>query len=365
MKKILILLVGCLCVSACTDYQANKYYEAAQQQEQQYDWATAEGIYSELLNKFPQSKIAAQANLAMKECIKKKEEIESLSRECDDLVSKKDYERAVNKLEELLKLDMTAGKKEQMQEVLDSTKLQLADVYYAKKGNKNKQKAFALFKEAAEKGNAYAQYSTGFMLQNGQGTKTNYKEAEEWYRKAAEQGEDNAINAVKKIEEARALDIKTADRKSYKIYHLLGKNVSDVLRSTGGNYDEYKESFLDGNSYMCYYFGGQMVGGYRDGFAHYGGYQSDVLYICHNQGSKTIVGVGYRWPHRVMNVSNLPKIQYELPKSFLNLKYESEYGNSVYSVTRIYTIKNEKWRFYTTEDMNDDIRVIGTSIFLQ
>ena len=364
MKKILLLLVCCLFFNACTNYQANKYYEAAQQQEQQYEWEAAEDIYSELLSKFPQSKIATQARAAMEECSKKKEEIEMLSNESNDLIEKKEYEKAVDKIEELLKLDMAAERKEQIQGVLDSTKLQLADVYYAKKGNKNKQKAFALFKETAEKGNAYAQYSTGFMLQNGQGTKINRKEAEEWFRKAAAQGEESAIKEVKKIEEARALDAKTADRKSYKIYHLLGKDVSDVLRSTGGNYEEYKESFLDGHSYMCYYFGGQMIGGYRDGFAHIGGYQSDVLYICHNQGSKKIVGVGYRWPHRVMNISNLPKLQYELPKSFLNLKYESEYGNSVYSVTRIYSVKNEKWRFYTTEDMNDDIRVIGTSIFL-
>jgi tetratricopeptide (TPR) repeat protein len=48
------------------------------------------------------------------------------------------------------------------------------------------------FKIAAEKGYAAAQFNLGLMYEYGQGVSQNYGEALIWYRKAAEQGDENA-----------------------------------------------------------------------------------------------------------------------------------------------------------------------------
>ena len=42
--------------------------------------------------------------------------------------------------------------------------------------------------QAAEQGNAKAQFYLGVMYANGQGVRQDEKQAEYWYRKAAEQG---------------------------------------------------------------------------------------------------------------------------------------------------------------------------------
>ena len=48
-------------------------------------------------------------------------------------------------------------------------------------------------------GFAYAQYNLGVMYDNGQGVQQDYKEAVKWYRKAAEQGHNGAIEALKGV----------------------------------------------------------------------------------------------------------------------------------------------------------------------
>ncbi len=48
--------------------------------------------------------------------------------------------------------------------------------------------AISFFKEAAEQGNAYAQYSLGQMYRQGRGATQDYKQAVSWYQKAAAQG---------------------------------------------------------------------------------------------------------------------------------------------------------------------------------
>jgi TPR repeat protein len=45
--------------------------------------------------------------------------------------------------------------------------------------------ALAHFHEAAERGNATAQYYTGLMYANGQGAEQDYRKAAAWYQKAA------------------------------------------------------------------------------------------------------------------------------------------------------------------------------------
>ena len=48
------------------------------------------------------------------------------------------------------------------------------------------------FRKAAAQGNADAQYNLGVMYSNGQGVKQDYKKAVEWFRKAAAQGNADA-----------------------------------------------------------------------------------------------------------------------------------------------------------------------------
>jgi hypothetical protein len=63
--------------------------------------------------------------------------------------------------------------------------VKLADDLYSKKDYKN---AFYLFSQAALLGDAYSQYSAGWMMQHGEGTEVNYKAATGTYQMAAKQG---------------------------------------------------------------------------------------------------------------------------------------------------------------------------------
>ncbi|HGJ9472111.1 TPA: tetratricopeptide repeat protein [Neisseria gonorrhoeae] len=46
--------------------------------------------------------------------------------------------------------------------------------------------------QAAEQGNAAAQFNLGVMYENGQGVRQDYVQAVQWYRKASEQGDAKA-----------------------------------------------------------------------------------------------------------------------------------------------------------------------------
>jgi TPR repeat protein len=63
------------------------------------------------------------------------------------------------------------------------------DVAYNKH---NYSKAFNIWKRKASQGNAYAQYSLGFLYRRGKGVHQSNKLAVKWYRKAAIQGYSNA-----------------------------------------------------------------------------------------------------------------------------------------------------------------------------
>ena len=58
--------------------------------------------------------------------------------------------------------------------------------------NGDYESAFNMFKQAAEHGNAEAQYNLGKMYQWGRGVERDDAEATRWYRKAADQGHANA-----------------------------------------------------------------------------------------------------------------------------------------------------------------------------
>jgi TPR repeat protein len=48
------------------------------------------------------------------------------------------------------------------------------------------------YRKSAEQGDAYGQFTLGWMHQNGKGVTQDYSEAVKWYRKAAEQGNADA-----------------------------------------------------------------------------------------------------------------------------------------------------------------------------
>ncbi len=58
---------------------------------------------------------------------------------------------------------------------------------------KLKEKLLNLFVTAAEKGDDRAQYSLGYCYYYGYGVKQDYKQAVEWFRKAAEKGNEQAL----------------------------------------------------------------------------------------------------------------------------------------------------------------------------
>jgi len=57
-----------------------------------------------------------------------------------------------------------------------------------------------LFRQAADKGNAQAQYNLGIMYKNGQGVKRDDKEAVKWFQRAADQGHAKAQSNLGVIE---------------------------------------------------------------------------------------------------------------------------------------------------------------------
>jgi TPR repeat protein len=61
---------------------------------------------------------------------------------------------------------------------------------------KNYTAAFKDLKPAAEKGNKDAQYAVGYMYFYGKGTDKDKKSARKWIRKAADQGQPQAVKAL-------------------------------------------------------------------------------------------------------------------------------------------------------------------------
>lgn len=66
----------------------------------------------------------------------------------------------------------------------------LGDYYY--KSKKEFKNAVEWYTKAAEQGDSNAQYNLGICYENGRGVEQNYKKAVEWYTKAAEQGSARA-----------------------------------------------------------------------------------------------------------------------------------------------------------------------------
>ena len=63
------------------------------------------------------------------------------------------------------------------------------------------ERAFEYYEQAADLGLATAQYSLGVMYYKGDGVERDIAKAREWWTKAAAQGNENAINGLKQLDE--------------------------------------------------------------------------------------------------------------------------------------------------------------------
>lgn len=64
------------------------------------------------------------------------------------------------------------------------------------------ERAFALMRAEAELGNPRAQYALGYMYYQGQGVPIDVQQALKWIRKAADQGDPKAIEALTRLASA-------------------------------------------------------------------------------------------------------------------------------------------------------------------
>ena len=67
----------------------------------------------------------------------------------------------------------------------------------------NYEKMMNYFIEAAERGHSEAQYQAGYGYENGIGVPLNVGKAKFWYQKAADQGQTNARNRQKALEDLK------------------------------------------------------------------------------------------------------------------------------------------------------------------
>jgi len=67
--------------------------------------------------------------------------------------------------------------------------------------DKDDMRAVKLYTLAANQGHAGAQYSLGVMYGNGQGVNRSFAKTREWFKKAASQGHEDAIKALKLLDE--------------------------------------------------------------------------------------------------------------------------------------------------------------------
>ena len=90
-----------------------------------------------------------------------------------------------------------------------------ANKEFAKKEQKKKKKVFRLMKHAAEGGLAASQSTLGFLYMNGYGVLPDYQKGMEWFRKAADQGDENAVRSIQKYESADGLFLAAAGHNAY------------------------------------------------------------------------------------------------------------------------------------------------------
>ena len=122
----------------------------------------------------------------------------------------------------------------------DSSALNLLGMMYelGKGVSQNAEKSVALYRQAADEGNLYAQFNRGVSYDTGNGTPQNYRQAVKWYQRAAEQGASFAqFNLAIMYEQGRGA------HKSYKkAAHWYNKAAKQGYREAQNNLGYLYES---------------------------------------------------------------------------------------------------------------------------
>ena len=71
--------------------------------------------------------------------------------------------------------------------------------YYGQGPAENYESAFEWFMKSALQGFAPAEHKIGFMYEDGEGTERNFEEAVKWYQKAAEHGDEAAKEHLEEL----------------------------------------------------------------------------------------------------------------------------------------------------------------------
>lgn len=118
-----------------------------------------------------------------------------------------------------------------------------ANMEFAKKENADKEKVFRLMKHAAEGGLATAQSALGLLYIRGYGVWPDYEAGMEWFRKAADQGDENGDKALMQYDKAEgwsraaSMELQAKDRMPdrEKAYRMMKRAAEAGLASAQNN----------------------------------------------------------------------------------------------------------------------------------
>ena len=118
-----------------------------------------------------------------------------------------------------------------------------ANMEFAKKDQADKEKVFRLMKHAAEGGLAVSQSTLGVCYMKGYGVLPDYEAGMEWFRKAADQGDENGKKALMQYDTAEGwsraarMELRTKDRKpdQEKAYRMMKRAAEAGLASAQDN----------------------------------------------------------------------------------------------------------------------------------
>lgn len=111
----------------------------------------------------------------------------------------------------------------------------------------NKEKASEMYRQAAERGDAEAQYIYAYMLDNGEGVAKDHQAALNWYKCAAETGNLRAIHELAFKFDHGLLGVEQHSAFASDLYRL-GQRVYQELAATGDTAAEYRvgRAYLSG-----------------------------------------------------------------------------------------------------------------------
>lgn len=117
----------------------------------------------------------------------------------------------------------------------------------------NYKRAISLWKPLAEKGNAAAQYTLGWMYESGQGVKKNTKQALHWYRKAAEQG-NVAAEYVLATMYKRGVGVKQNDKLAMQWYTKAANQGDAIAQFQLGKHFQRGAGVAQSDQQSLYWF---------------------------------------------------------------------------------------------------------------